>query len=276
MFVIQITGGRDYTDSSAIFNTMKPYVDKYGAKNIIVRHGKAIGADSIAHFQARKLGIPEDHIQARKPEYYGYSWKPEDDGKAAGNLRNIAMLEEEPIPNIVLAFPGPNSTGTYNMITFAKERNIDVVVYGKSTVEQSITTDIKFGLEQELSAAMLFADEIWPGSSVSRLPEYSDLDFVITRRGEVMAFLEIKARRVSVDEYKTTMIPLRKHHIAKQIYDNLKIQTFAIIVFQDAMVSFHLENAPDEIQFVKRDDRESGMQHCFYNHSRFTYHMRKE
>lgn len=307
-YVIQITGGRDYTDGSAIYNLMKQYVDKYGANNIIVRHGKARGADSLAHFQARRLGVPEDHIQARPPEYYGFSWK---EGLDAGNKRNIAMLEEEPIPNVVLAFPADNSVGTVNMMEFAMERNIELVVQGRAPevinaadiksigtpvniladkinaavatntmitdkIEaNSIVTDIEFGIQQELSAAMLFVDGVWTGASVSRLPEYSDLDYAVTWRGNLIAFLEIKARRVNVDTYTSTMIPLRKHHIAKQISDNLKIPTYAVIVFQDAMVSFHLENEPDEVQFVKRDDRDKGMQHCFYSHSRFTYHMRK-
>lgn len=293
MYVIQITGGREYTDGSAIYNTMKPYIEKYGAKNVLIRHGGARGADSLSHFQARRLGVPDDHIQARKPEYYGYSWDLDKEGNAAGNLRNIAMLEEEPKPDIVLAFPG--GKGTANMIEFAKERQIliviyndefskDVILYGTEHIANtasnitadSIATDIEFGIAQELSAAMLFADEIWPGSLVHRLPEYSDLDYVITWRGEIKAFVEIKARRVDVATYKTTMIPLRKHIIAKSIYDSLKVPTFAIIVFQDAMVSFHLENAPDGIEYVKRDDRDKGMEHGFYDHIRFTFHIRKD
>lgn len=288
MFVIQITGGRDFMDSSAIYNTMKPYVEQYGAKHIIVRHGKARGADSLSHMQARRLGVIESNIQARPVEYYGLSWDLDKEGNAAGNLRNIAMLEEEPKPDIVLAFPDANSKGTYNMIEFATERGIKVIENGVEVVPassikntagtitaDSIATDIKFGLEQELAAAMLFADEIWPGSSVARLPEYSDLDFAVMWRGELKAFIEVKARRINVDTYDMTMLPLRKHHIARQISDNLKIPTYAVIVFQDAMVSFHLENEPDEVQFVKRDDRDKGMKHGFYNHSRFTYHMRK-
>lgn len=123
MFVIQITGGRDFTDANAIYNTMKPYVDKYGADNIIVRHGNAVGADLISHEQAVKLGIT--NIQRRavtKADWKKY-------GKAAGNLRNIAMLDEAPYPNIVLAFPGPNSRGTYHMIRFAKDRGIETIVW---------------------------------------------------------------------------------------------------------------------------------------------------
>ncbi len=272
MFVIQITGGREFTDGSAIYNAMKPYIDKYGAKNIIVRHGKARGADSISHFQARKLGIPDDQIQARPVEFYGLSW---DNNAGAGNQRNIAMLEEEPKPDVVLAFPTENSVGTLNMMQFAMERDIDVVVQGRKPAT-SVEKDLEFGLQQELSAAMLFADEIYPGSMVSRLPEYSDLDFVITWRGELKAFVEIKARRVSINAYNSTIMPLRKHMIAKSIYESLKIPTYAIIVFEDALVSFRLENEPDAVEYVGRDDRSGkGMDHGFYNHIRFTHHIKK-
>jgi hypothetical protein len=387
MFVIQITGGRGFNIPSAIYDGLKPFVDTYGKKNIIVRHGGARGADQHSEFQARRLGI--SNIQSRPVT--DEEWKRV--GKAAGNIRNIAMLEEEPKPDVVLAFPDENSRGTWNMIDFAKERGITVMLFagalspdnpklkafnanevskqseptitvgnrhkgdkgiyvGRPTplgnpfvleteadrpriLEQyeqwldeqlqdpdsaaskemqrladlateqdvklicscsprmchadvikqrlegklgksktSIERDVEFGETQELSAAMLYADEIWPGSTVSRLPTYSDLDFVVTWRGETKAFLEIKARRVSVNDYTTTMIPLRKHHIAKQILDNLKVPTLAIIVFEDALVSFHLALEPDDIRYVQRDDRSKGMDHAFYSHGRFTFHMK--
>lgn len=408
MFVIQITGGREFNLPAAIYDTLKPYVDKYGPKNIIVRHGKATGADTLSHFQARKLNIVESNIQSRPVEYYGYSWK---EGFDAGNKRNLAMLDEEPKPNIVLAFPDDNSKGTWNMIQFAKDRNIPVELFAgalsannqqlqaykninadtiksinsgqytitadkihtitignkhngdvgiyvgrpsilgnpyKKTTElernsviesyrgwlqvqmqdinspvykkvhklakqaleeditlvcwcspkqchadvirdtileinkqqaiqqQSIQADVEFGVAQELSAALLFADQIWPGCQLHRLPEYSDLDFIVTYRGELRAFIEVKARRNKVDAYSTTIVPERKHIIAKSLYESLKIQTFLVIVFEDALVSLHLENEPDRIEYIKRDDRVKGYDHCHYNTGRFTYHLQKE
>ncbi len=127
MYVIQITGGRSFRDYKAIYDALKLQTDIYGADNIIVRHGNAIGADQIAGFQAKRLGIK--NIQARKPEYYGYSWDLDKDGFAAGNLRNQAMLDEMPTPDIVLAFPDRNSKGTWNMIDFATRAGILTHVY---------------------------------------------------------------------------------------------------------------------------------------------------
>lgn len=125
MFVIQITGGREFTDYKAIYNMLLPYITKYGPTNIIIRHGNARGADKISDFQARRLKIPEANIQSRPVS------KEEWDtiGLSAGNKRNIAMLEEKPVPNVVLAFPDKQSKGTWHMIDFAAQRAIETYVY---------------------------------------------------------------------------------------------------------------------------------------------------
>lgn len=123
MFVIQITGGRGFRDYKTIYESLKPYVNKYGAANIIVRHGDAQGADTLAGMQAKRLGIT---VQARPIEYYGYSWQK--DGLNAGNLRNRAMLNETPLPDVILAFPDKQSRGTWNMINDATLAGIEIHV----------------------------------------------------------------------------------------------------------------------------------------------------
>lgn len=125
MFVIQITGGRGFRDYKVIYESLKPYVDKYGAANIIVRHGNAQGADTLAGMQGKRLGIT---VQARKPEYYGYSWDLDRDGFSAGDKRNKAMLAEEPLPDVVLAFPDKQSRGTWNMINDSISAGIEIHV----------------------------------------------------------------------------------------------------------------------------------------------------
>lgn len=123
-FVIQITGGREYTDYETIKKAIAKFLIEYDKRQIIVRHGNARGADKLSAMAARALGIT--NIQSRPVEYYGLSWK---NNNGAGNQRNIKMLEEEPIPDVVLAFPDPNSKGTWNMVGFAKEREIWTIVY---------------------------------------------------------------------------------------------------------------------------------------------------
>lgn len=126
-FVIQITGGRGFRDYKVIYESLKPYVNKYGAANIILRHGNAQGADTLAGMQAKRLGIT--NIQARSPEYYGYSWDLDRDGFSAGDKRNKAMLVEEPLPDVVLAFPDKRSKGTWNMINDATLAGCEIHVY---------------------------------------------------------------------------------------------------------------------------------------------------
>jgi len=126
MIVIQITAGRKYKLTNVIRNALAAEVAIHGAKNIIIRHGNARGGDRKAHLQALLLGIPKENIQSRPVEYYGLSW---DNGLDAGNLRNIEMLNEVPHPNKVLAFPDPQSRGTWNMVEFAKERGIPTEIY---------------------------------------------------------------------------------------------------------------------------------------------------
>lgn len=266
MYIIQITGGREFKDTSAIYNALKPYIDQYGAKNVIVRHGKARGADSYSHFEARKLGVIETNIQARPVQFYNFAWE---EGLDAGNKRNIAMLEEEPKPDIVLAFPDDNSRGTWNMVEYAKARHIPVEVYTGAlstdnphiesiAIEQPIFTETA-----KIAAGMLFADEIWPGSSINRLSG-GDADFIVTKDNEVRAFLEISARFISISDSTETALPLTKHTTAMHVLQHLGTQTLAIVVFKDAFVSFHLSNEPDKVI----DDE------AIYNHSRFTYHKK--
>jgi hypothetical protein len=297
MFVILITGSRTFKDPKPIKEKLQEYVDKYGARDIILRHGAAKGADTLAARVARNFGIK--YMQDRSIEFYGLDWNK--DGLNAGNLRNERMLDEDPKPDIVLAFPDENSKGTWNCIEAAKVRNIEVVIYAgelshnnphfHNTVVKagdpypmsnsvgtilSFNVDSKFGLEQEYSAAMLFATIVFPKASIHRLPEYSDLDFAITQENQLIGFIEVKARRVKVEDYSSTILPLRKHIIARAVYESLKIPTYAVIVYEDALVSFHLENEPDEVKFIKREDRDIGMDHAYFSHSRFSYHMKKD
>lgn len=122
-FVIQITGSRTWKNPHPIREKLKEYVEAYGAGNLILRHGNARGADVLSGVIAKKLGI---EVQARNVEYYGFSWNA---GRDAGQKRNEAMLDEEPKPDVVLAFPNEESIGTWNMIKSAKERKIDIWVY---------------------------------------------------------------------------------------------------------------------------------------------------
>lgn len=86
-------------------------------KGSLVIHGGARGADTIAGEVAKGLGFYVRAYEARW-EFYG---------KAAGPIRNKAMLSEN--PEAVFAFHNDivNSKGTKNMIKQAEEAGIKLI-----------------------------------------------------------------------------------------------------------------------------------------------------
>jgi hypothetical protein len=75
-------------------------------------HGGAGGADERAQVIARELGIDQ--------KVYWPNWSRY--GNAAGPIRNIAMLDED--PDLVIAFWDGVSRGTMNTIVEAEKRGI--------------------------------------------------------------------------------------------------------------------------------------------------------
>lgn len=112
---VLVCGSRDWTDSSRIFDALKTIRFLNGPFTVI--HGGAKGADRIAGFCARKLGLDVQEYPANWSTY----------GKKAGYLRNREMAEQNPV--LVLAFQKNNSTGTQMMVDIAQERGIDVLVF---------------------------------------------------------------------------------------------------------------------------------------------------
>lgn len=109
---ILICGGRDFDD----FNYMGKVLDRckpFFLHDMVVIHGGASGADTLAGMWAEANGIPQIVIKA----YWGY-YK-----KKAGPIRNRWMLKYA-MPDLVIAFPG--GAGTADMMRIAKESGIDV------------------------------------------------------------------------------------------------------------------------------------------------------
>lgn len=132
-FRVIITGGREYgwnkdtvtkkltpniEQQRHVFDTverLKIAADQAG-KELIIIHGAAKGADTLADEAANILGV----------KIKSYPVKPEDwnkYGKAAGMLRNKQMRDEND-PHLVVAFSG--GRGTANMCALAKENFIIV------------------------------------------------------------------------------------------------------------------------------------------------------
>lgn len=117
---VLVTGSRDWSDSARI----REELVKLG-EGVEMCHGGAGGADALAAREAFLLGIPITVFPAK--------WK--ELGRKAGPLRNQQMLDEFK-PELVLAFPGPQSIGTYDMMKRAVRAG--VVVRDCSTPQLSL------------------------------------------------------------------------------------------------------------------------------------------
>lgn len=111
---ILISGGRNYANSALI----QQELEARAADTEVVIHGDARGADTLAAIIAKNLGIPVIAEPAL--------WK--EHGKAAGPIRNQKMLDDHH-PTMLLAFPDPESRGTYDMVRRAKIYGIPVIVF---------------------------------------------------------------------------------------------------------------------------------------------------
>lgn len=112
---IQITGGREYTDKDTIKRVLREYIPDY----CIIVHGDCSGADKLCGEVGTSLGFEVEVFPALWNKY----------GRAAGNLRNIQMLDNN--PNIVLVFHPclEKSKGTKHCATEAKKRNLLIKYY---------------------------------------------------------------------------------------------------------------------------------------------------
>jgi hypothetical protein len=106
---VLVCGGRDYKDRKAVFN----FLDNLQNIAMIVSGG-ARGADTLAVEWAGLNNCPAIIYEPRWNLY----------GKAAGPIRNQAMLDNESI-DLVVAFPG--GKGTADMVRRAAAAGVKVV-----------------------------------------------------------------------------------------------------------------------------------------------------
>lgn len=117
-----VTGSRNWVDERLIRSALEEWKAK-GADTLI--HGDARGADSIAAQIARELDLNVISYPAQWAKY----------GKKAGTLRNEQMLREGK-PHVVIAFPLPDSIGTWHMVKIARRAGVKTVVYDKMRLDE--------------------------------------------------------------------------------------------------------------------------------------------
>lgn len=106
---ILVCGSRHFND----YKLLKETLDAYDCTEII--EGEARGADTLARRYGETSGIPVRGFPA--------DWNTF--GRRAGPIRNSRMLKEGN-PDFVVAFRGPNSRGTQNMIDQATKAGVPV------------------------------------------------------------------------------------------------------------------------------------------------------
>lgn len=117
MSVVLVCGSRDWSD----FNLIDHLLASQLKPGDTVRHGDCPrGADEMASAWCSQNGYKQDPMPA--------DWDTH--GKAAGPIRNAAMLAKEPTPTVVLAFmANPKwSPGSGNMVQQAEKAGVPVIL----------------------------------------------------------------------------------------------------------------------------------------------------
>lgn len=112
---VLVTGGRDYTDRDRVTRVLDLVHERIGV--LVVIHGGATGADTLASEWAIDRGVPTEPYAVTKEE-----WRTQ--GISAGPRRNARMLAAS-APDVVVAFPG--GRGTANMTSLADEATVPIL-----------------------------------------------------------------------------------------------------------------------------------------------------
>lgn len=117
--VVLLTGSRDWTDVGLIHDTLAGL--RASVPGLVIRHGDCpTGADAIAKAWCDANAVAQDPVPA--------DWAAH--GKAAGPIRNQAMLDREPRPETYVAFHKGQSRGTQDMIDRCRKAGIRGKIYG--------------------------------------------------------------------------------------------------------------------------------------------------
>lgn len=110
---VLVCGGRDFTDGTSVRVQLATLYDEHG-DNLVVMHGGATGADSLADHWCHSKGVCQMVFRAA---WHRYDFR-------AGPIRNQWMLDHGK-PDLVLAFPG--GRGTADMVRRARAAGVNVV-----------------------------------------------------------------------------------------------------------------------------------------------------
>jgi hypothetical protein len=136
VYVVLLTGSKAWTDARPIRQHLERIRDQHPGEQLVLRHGRAKGADTIGHWIGVKLGYQPDPHPARwnapcdplycrphhrKRDRLGRLYCP-----AAGARRNQHMVDLDPRPAEGIAFIRNNSPGASHCVRAMRAAGIPV------------------------------------------------------------------------------------------------------------------------------------------------------
>jgi hypothetical protein len=130
---LTVTGGRTFSDAQRIYADLRNLL-RLGLSE--VSHGAATGADTIARCWA------DDNLGKAGVRAFPADWQR--DGRAAGPRRNVRMLEMVK-PDLLGAYPGSSSVGTWHCVREALRRGIPVMLWAPWATTEHVTRALTYG-----------------------------------------------------------------------------------------------------------------------------------
>jgi hypothetical protein len=113
---ILVCGGRDFDDPYLFAETLVEYDKPIIITGYDPEKEYPSGADKMAYIFAIMW-----HLECLTFPYHYHL------GKAGGGSRNQQMIDEGK-PDLCIAFPTPNSRGTWDMVSRCREHNIETII----------------------------------------------------------------------------------------------------------------------------------------------------
>lgn len=118
--IVVVTGSRTWTHRSVLYQALDEVHAKYGITWLI--HGRAAGADGLAEAWSIERGVPNPSIPY--PSARGKDGGPIRNGWLLDLAQALVLLTTDTV--LVVAFPTPESVGTWNCVTQAKARGLPI------------------------------------------------------------------------------------------------------------------------------------------------------
>lgn len=155
---ILITGGRDFNHKEIVMQALTDTIASFSGEEVVVVHGGAKGADTLAAECAKKLGAGV--------ECHPADW--ETHGKKAGPIRNVHMVNLG--ADICLAFPSQQSKGTWHCVKKAREAGIKTEIHEKRPdgMRYKVIRHDVFTLPEEYVLAHCISQDAKMGAGIAK------------------------------------------------------------------------------------------------------------